>query len=205
MKNTLILLILSSVLAGCANIPKQVALTPDVKVASYQYDSQLRVSLTTVDERLNHYLISVSDNDKEAATLVASGSNIRQQLQEELSNGFAQQKLNQVTLSPVAIKTTLLRCSADVTQNNFSYEGTSSVQIKVVITTPKGDIAKLFKSEQKMEDAFSADLAKIQRNLNDQLSRTIEQILADEELRATIEKSMDAPVTLNSMNQETIK
>lgn len=191
MKIFVITLLFTTLISGCANMPEQISLVPDVNVEQYDYSSELRVSLETVDQRVNQYLISIRKHEEEVTQLIVSGSNVRQQIQQELSNGFSQQKLNQVDLSPTAIKVTLLNCQADITQNSFSYEGSSSVQLKVTVSTPKGNIAKLFKSEQKFEEAFSIDIAKIQRNLNDQLSRAIERILADPEIRKNINGSLE--------------
>jgi len=190
MKLSGLLMALAISISGCSTVPEQITLNPEINVAEYTYDSQLRASVLTVDQRVDHYLISIQEKGKEVRQLIASGSNIRQQIQEEVSEGLLQQGLNQVELSPTAIKVTLLHCHADLIQNNFSYEGVSNVQLKVTVTTPQGEIAKSFKSEQKFEEAFNIDLAKVQRNLNEQLASAIERLLADEEIRNTINKNL---------------
>ncbi|WP_415225460.1 YajG family lipoprotein [Psychromonas sp.] len=185
------ILITSTVLLmACSTSPTSVQLQPEL---SFKKTEPLMGSLIwgvhSQDQRIAHYLIAIENGDNEnAARLVNESRNSRVIIEKVLQEQWIKQGLAIQADSANIIDIQLIKLLAEVEQNSLTYKIDSNIIIKVKLHADNKIFNKTFNSRFGEEGVFTADVEKVTKQLNDQLSQLLTEILHDSELNAKLQK-----------------
>ncbi|MDO6684044.1 MULTISPECIES: YajG family lipoprotein [unclassified Agarivorans] len=173
-------------LSACSSQPQQVQLQPTVNLDSVAQHSII-AAIKSQDLRSNRFLISIHQDGEEQAQLIASGSNLRQSIEQQLSASWQQQGVGFVPDSPNLITIELLELASKVEESSVKHAATSTMRIKVTVDTPHKTLAKQFRSTHTNEGAFSVNVNKQADAMSQQLSELLTQIASDPQLIEVLE------------------
>ncbi|GDY24925.1 hypothetical protein AHAT_08150 [Agarivorans sp. Toyoura001] len=173
-------------LSACSSQPQQVQLQPTVNLDSVAQHSII-AAIKSQDLRSNRFLISIHQDGEEQAQLIASGSNLRQSIEQQLSASWQQQGVGFVPDSPNLITIELLELASKVEESSVKHTATSTMRIKVTVDTPHKTLAKQFRSTHTNEGAFSVNVNKQADAMSQQLSELLTQIASDPQLIEVLE------------------
>lgn len=174
-------------LGACSSQPQQVELTPRVDLNSTQQINSI-VAIRSQDLRTNRFLISIHQQDQEQAELIASANNLRQSVEQQLSQAWQQQGLGLVPDSPQRITIDILELASRVDESSVKYQASSTIRIAVTVDTPTQTLTKQFRSNHSHEGAFSVNVNKQAEAMSQQLSQLLSEIANDPQLLAVLEK-----------------
>ncbi|WP_432454164.1 MULTISPECIES: YajG family lipoprotein [unclassified Agarivorans] len=186
MKNLFTLVILLFGLSACSSRPQQVQLNPQVQLSDVTQHSII-AAIHSQDLRPNRFLISIHHGDQEQAELIASGSNLRSSIEQQLSAAWQQQGLGFVPASPNTIRVDINELASRVEQGSVKYSASTTIRIKVTVDTPTKTLDKEFRSIHTNEGAFKVDVNKQAEAMNQQLSELLAEIASDPQLIEVME------------------
>ena len=184
-------LLISSLLTliSCATVPTDINIIPDLdlKVGTYSFNNDNVWQIGSQDLRVERHLVQIVDGDK-VAQLINEHQSVRLLIEKNLSEAWANNKLNIVNQSDYKIDIKLIKALATVEEAAVSYEVKSEMVIKIQVTHQGNIYVKLFKSNSQWEGPFTASISRITKELSVQLSELLNQIVQDQELNDKIEQ-----------------
>lgn len=174
---------------SCSHSPTSVALQPEllIKENDKSLHSKLTWNMDSQDQRIAHYLIEISSGDG-VATLVNESQNSRMLIEKTVRNQWQEQGLIFTSNSSYKIDLQIIKLLAQVKQNTFSFDLDSTIIIKVELRSEKKTFTKIFTAHLTEEAPFSADVKKITKQLNAQLSQLLTEIVQDPELTVKLKQ-----------------
>ncbi|MGY5450292.1 YajG family lipoprotein [Agarivorans sp. MS3-6] len=173
-------------LSACSSTPQQVQLTPQIQLDGVPQHSII-AAIKSQDLRPNRFLISIHQQGEEQAELIASGDNLRQTIELQLSAAWQQQGLGFVPESPNTITIDILELASEVEESSVKHTASSTMRLKVTVDTPHKTLAKQFRSTHTNEGAFSVNVNKQAVAMSQQLSELLTQIVNDPQLIEVLE------------------
>ena len=183
---------LIGLLAACSTKPSQVIVAPQVSQSAAPTYAGQQISLDVVDLRTTNHLIQILRKDK-PAELFSPAQSLPDALNASLSQyltaqGLAMQGAN--TLGGVAAMTVSIeKALVSVQQSLVKYQASS--EIRLLITVNKGDktYSQVLTSKGKSNGPITADVAVLERDLNQQLGKVISDLANNPELIAFIQEN----------------
>lgn len=173
-------------LGACSSQPQQVQLNPQVELNTAQQVNSI-IAIRSQDLRSNRFLISIHQQDQEQAELIASANNLRQSIEQQLSQAWQQQGLGVVADAPQRITIDILELASRVDESSVKYQASSTIRISVTVDTPSQTLTKQFRSNHSHEGAFSVNVNKQAEAMSQQLSQLLSEIASDPQLLAVLE------------------
>lgn len=173
-------------LSACSSQPQQVALNPSIEVNDPAQHSII-AAIKSQDLRSNRFLISIHQEGEEQAQLISSSSNLRQNIEQQLSAAWQQQGIGFVPDSPNLITIDILELANKVEESSVKHAASSTMRLKVTIDTPHKTLTKQFRSTHTNEGAFSVNVTKQSEAMSSQLSELLTQIANDPQLIEVLE------------------
>ncbi len=173
-------------LSACSSQPQQVQLNPSVELNPEQQVNTI-AAIRSQDLRSKRFLISIHQQGKEQAQLIASTNNLRQSIEQQLSQAWQQKGIGFVADAPQRITIDILELASRVDEGSVKYQTTSTIRLSVSVDTPTQTLSKQFRSSHSHEGAFSVNVNKQAEAMSQQLSQMLSEIANDPELLAVLE------------------
>lgn len=185
----IILIISTLLLAACSSSPISIQLQPEL--SSNQTTAPLMSKtiweVSSQDHRIAQYLIEVTKGEK-AATLINESKSSRLIIENSLQQQWSKHGLRFNADSADKINIQLIKLLAKVEQNTVTHNIDSEIVIKVELSTKKQIFSKIFTSHLTKEGAFTANIKKVNEQLNIQLSQLLNEIIQDPQLNAKLQQ-----------------
>jgi len=185
---SLVILISLLTLMSCTSIPTHTNIEPTINLtnSTYTFTNTHLWKIKSQDQRIEHHVIEIVDGDN-VAQLINEQQSLRLLVEKSLSSAWANNKLKIDQTSDYQVDIQLVKALATVTESTFSYDVTSEMKIKVVLTHQGNVFVKLFRSGKQWDAAFSTKTEAITKQLDQQLSQLLEQIINDQELNSQLQ------------------
>ena len=193
---------LIGLLAACSTKPSQVIVAPQVSQSAAPTYAGQQISLDVVDLRTSNHLIQILRKDK-PAELFSPAQSLPDALNASLSQyltaqGLAMQGANtlgshvqgsHVLANAAAMTVSIEKALVSVQQSLVKYQASS--EIRLLITVNKGDktYSQVLTSKGKSNGPITADVAVLERDLNQQLGKVISDLANNPELIAFIQEN----------------
>jgi len=174
----LIALLAVLTMAGCAQMPGQFILAPNLQVSTPQYSAMTNSNVTVNDLRAYRYLLMLNHGD-EKTQLLTSDRGPEQVILGALSKALTSSK---VPLSNVDYHLDIVELLTKVKQRSLKFESDSSIVLVVKVNKGSDQLSKTFKRTGHSYGPLKADIAVIERDFNLLLGKLIEDIAVDQEL-----------------------
>jgi len=165
-------------ITGCAQMPGQFVLAPNLQVPSMKAGQALSHSVTVNDMRAYQYLLTL-EHGQEKRQLLNSDRAPEQVIRATLSNALAS---NKVALTAVDYRVEIAELLINVKQRSLKFESNSSIVLLVNINKGDGELSKTFKRTGNSYGPLKADIAVIERDFNLLLGQLLQDIANDQEL-----------------------
>jgi uncharacterized lipoprotein len=188
MQSTLLKLILLTsitLLFACSAKVKHIIVTPELSVISNNVYQQKQAQINFTDLRRSNRIVQVLRID-EAAELYSTQKPLVDIIKTSLSAGFKSSGLQLQPLASNKIEVFIDNALISVQQELLKYIANNEIVIRVVVKNGQKTLTKTFKISGKSNGPFNADIAVLERDFNQQLTKLLMQITQNEELRAFI-------------------
>jgi len=173
-------------LNGCASGPQQLIISPQNTANFSNIYGKISANIKSTDMRASSHIVQILRADK-AAELISSATPIATVVEKSLNNIFSQQGLtitnaeSQVNIS-IFIDTAMI----SVEQSLIKYQANNSIGLRLKIRNADKTLTKSFTSHGKSNGPLNADLAVLERDFNQQLTKLLNQISTDTEIQTFI-------------------
>jgi len=188
MKSTLfkfILLSATTLLFACSTPIKQVIVSPELNIGNSNAFQQKQALLRFSDLRTATQIIQIL-RIGEATQLYSPQQPIVNTIEKSLISAL---KANGLLIQPLAanqIEVIIDNALVSVQQEMLKYSANNQMNIRVVINNGQGTLTKSFKITGTSNGPLKADLAVLERDFNQQLTKLLTQIVQSEELQQFI-------------------
>jgi len=174
--------VLLTTLMSCSTAPSHIIVSPELNsVASHHYNDK-QVQLNVVDMRTSNFIVQILKKDK-AATILSSQQRLEEIIANTLTTAWTKQGLIFNSLSTEKVNITIEKAVISVNQTAMSYDTQSEIRLQVEIINAKETLTNTFKIRSNSEGPLQADIAVLERDFNQQLSRLLGNILASKDIQ----------------------
>jgi len=167
---------------SCSTAPSHIIVSPELNsVASHHYNDK-QVQLNVVDMRTSNFIVQILKKDK-AATILSSQQRLEEIIASTLTTAWTKHGLIFNSLSTEKVNITIEKAVISVNQTAMSYDTQSEIRLQVEIINAKETLTNTFKIRSNSEGPLQADIAVLERDFNQQLSRLLGNILASKDIQ----------------------
>jgi uncharacterized lipoprotein len=173
-------------LSACANKPTHVVIAPDLSIINspssqteYQ-NKQARITVT--DIRSAQHVVQILRKD-EAAEIYSSQQPLSNVIEQTLISEFKKQGLAINAQANNAIEVIIENSLISVQQEMVKYQVNNELMIHVKVNNGEQTLSNTFKVRGTSEGPLSADIAVLERDFNQQLTKLLTQIISNVEIR----------------------
>jgi uncharacterized lipoprotein len=184
---TLKLLFISSLtmLTACSTPVKHVIINPELRVVSSNVYQQKQAQISFSDLRRANHIIQILRTD-EAAELYSPQQPLVEIIKKSLSAGFKTSGLQLQPLAANQIEVHIDSALVSVQQTLLKYTAHNEISVRVIAKNGLKTLTKTFKISGNSNGPFSADIAVLERDFNQQLTKLLTQITQNQELKQFI-------------------
>ena len=173
-------------LSACANKPTHVVIAPDLSIINStstltEYQNK-EASITVTDIRRAQHVVQISRKD-EAAEIYSSQQPLSNIIKQTLISEFKKQGLAINTQANNAIEVIIENSLISVQQEMMKYQVNNELMIHVKVNNGEQTLSNTFKVRGTSEGPLSADIAVLERDFNQQLTKLLTQIINNVEIR----------------------
>jgi uncharacterized lipoprotein len=173
-------------LTACANKPTHVVIAPDLSITnnpSNQTEYQNKqASITVSDKRSAQHVVQILRKD-EAAEIYSSQQPLSNIIKQTLISEFKKQGLAINAQAGNAIEIIIENSLISVQQEMIKYQVNNELVIHVKVNNGEQTLSNTFKVRGTSEGPLSADIAVLERDFNQQLTKLLTQIISNVEIR----------------------
>ncbi|MFT5295873.1 MAG: putative lipoprotein [Colwellia sp.] len=173
-------------LTACANKPTHVVIAPDLSITnnpSNQTEYQNKqASITVTDIRRAQHVVQILKED-EAAEIYSSQQPLSNIIKQTLISEFKKQGLAINAQASNAIEIIIENSLISVQQEMIKYQVNNELVIHVKVNNGEQTLSNTFKVRGTSEGPLSADIAVLERDFNQQLTKLLTQIISNVEIR----------------------
>ncbi len=147
------------------------------------YD-QVAASLTVTDLRTSNHVIQILKAGK-AADLYSPSAPVSQVFEHALTQVFNQQGMS-TNGGAINIEVLIDKAIVSVQQQTLKYQANSDIQLRVVVSNGEQTLTNTVKSKGNSNGPLSADIAVLERDLNQQLAKVVNDITQNPKMIALI-------------------
>ena len=173
-------------ISACANKPTHVVIAPDLSIINspssqteYQ-NKQARITVT--DIRSAQHVVQILRKD-EAAEIYSSQQPLSNIIEQTLISEFKKQGLAINAQANNAIEVIIENSLISVQQEMMKYQVNNELMIHVKVNNGEQTLSNTFKVRGTSEGPLSADIAVLERDFNQQLTKLLTQIISNVEIR----------------------
>jgi uncharacterized lipoprotein len=165
-------------------VPSHVILAPQISASPATIYSGQAINLTVQDLRTGNHIIQILKAGK-AATLFSPNQPLTNMLSQSLTSYYAQQGLN-TSGGTISIDITINRALVSVVQELMKYQANTDIQVSVSVTKGDKTLTNTINSRGASNGPLQADIAVLERDLNQQLGKVISDIISNADIIAFI-------------------
>jgi len=176
-------------ISACANKPTHVVISPDLSIINspssqteYQ-NKQARITVT--DIRSAQHVVQILRKD-EAGEIYSSQQPLSNIIEQTLISEFKKQGLAINAQANNAIEVIIENSLISVQQEMMKYQVNNELMIHVKVNNGEQTLSNTFKVRGTSEGPLSADIAVLERDFNQQLTKLLTQIISNVEMRIFI-------------------
>ncbi len=176
---------LSLLLTACSTPIKNVIVNPELLATNNNAYQQKQAQISFTDLRRANHVVQVLRTN-EAAELYSPQEPLVSIINSALSAGF---KANGLQLQPLAanqFEIIIDNALISVQQELVKYKAHNEIQIRVIAKNGQKTLTKTFKITGNSNGPFKADIAVLERDFNQQLTKLLTQITQNKELQQFI-------------------
>ena len=173
-------------ISACANKPTHVVISPDLSIINspsskteYQ-NKQARITVT--DIRSAQHVVQILRKD-EAAEIYSSQQPLSIIIKQTLISEFKKQGLAINAQANNAIEVIIENSLISVQQEMMKYQVNNELMIHIKVNNGEQTLSNTFKVRGTSEGPLSADIAVLERDFNQQLTKLLTQIINNVEIR----------------------
>jgi len=182
----LIIAFFTTILTACASEPKQMILSAQIpiynSIAYMGKSANIRIS----DLRNKAYIIAIHRKG-EASELIPVNRSLIDVIGGSYKKALINSGLKNSSSSNNSIHLTIDVAKIDVDQKMVSYKTVDQLTLTVKVTSEKGIFTKTFNNKGKSDGGLSADLAVLERNFNQNMTKLLLKIINDSEIQEFLE------------------
>ena len=173
-------------LSACANKPTHVVIAPDLSITNSpstltEYQNK-EASITVTDIRRAQHVVQILRKD-EAAEIYSSQQPLSNIIKQTLISEFKKQGLAINAQANNAIEVIIENSLISVQQEMMKYQVNNELMIHVKVNNGEQTLSNTFKVRGTSEGPLSADIAVLERDFNQQLTKLLTQIINNVEIR----------------------
>lgn len=172
-------------LSACTVTPSHLIIAPDIQVPQGLHYSDKHSQLAVVDMRSANHIVQILREGK-AATLMSARDPLEDVIKKSLSKQWQKQGLQVSPLATNTIKIAIEKAVISVSQQTMNYQSQTEIILKVTINNDQQTLTSTFKNRGNSKGPLQADIAVLERNFNQRLSRLLTQVLANKEINSFI-------------------
>jgi len=170
-------------LTACSTAPTHLIVAPELSLlTSHQYNGK-QVELSVVDMRTSNHVVQILKEGK-AATILSSQQRLEEIIAETLTHAWKNQGLVINDSAEEKINIIIEKSIISVYQKTMSYDTQSEIRLQVEITNSDQTLTNTFKIRSNSEGPLQADIAVLERDFNQQLSRLLNNILTSKDIKS---------------------
>ena len=174
--------ILLVTLTACSSAPTHLIVAPELNSIAKHHYTDKQVQLNVVDMRTSNHIVQI-DKEGKAATILSSQQRLEEVISNTLTKAWKVQGLAFNYLSQEQINITIKKAVIRVKQATVSYETESEIILQVEVINNKQTLTNTFKINGNSDGPLLADIAVLERDFNQQLSRLLKNILASNDIQ----------------------
>ncbi|REL25677.1 hypothetical protein DXX93_03305 [Thalassotalea euphylliae] len=183
---------LMTLLAACSTKPSQVIVAPQISQSATPIYSGKQISLNVIDLRTSNHLIQILRKGK-PAELFSPAQSLPDALNASLNQyltaqGLATQEPNTQD-GATAMTVSIEKALVSVQQSLVKYQASSEIRLLINITKGDKTYSQVLTSKGKSNGPISADVAVLERDLNQQLGKVISDLANHPELIAFMQNN----------------
>jgi len=182
----LLVLSATSLLLACSTPIKQVIVSPEINVGSSDAFQQKQVQLRFSDLRRSNHIVQILRAD-EATQLYSPQQRIVDIVSAALTPALIANGLQIQPLAVNQVDVIIDNALVSVQQQMLKYSANHQMSFRVVVNNGKNTLTKTFKITGTSNGPLKADLAVLERDFNQQLTKLLSQIVQSEELQQFIQ------------------
>jgi uncharacterized lipoprotein len=173
--------ILLLTLYGCTNVPDHIIIAPDITNITANTNHNKQMQLDVIDMRTSTHIVQITSKG-EAAILVSAQKRLEQTIKSTLSEHWKKQNLTIHNNAVNKIKISIEKAIISVNQTTLEYDAQTEIILKVVVNNNPQTLTMTFKNRGSSEGPLKADIAVLERNFNERLSKLLQQILTNKKI-----------------------
>jgi len=178
---------LLTTLAACSTAPTHLIVAPELSSIANHHYNEKQLQLNVVDMRTSNHIVQILKEGK-AATILSSQQRLEKIINKTLTEAWKNQGITFNYLSEEKINITIDKAVISVKQSAMSYDTQSEIILQVKISNAKETLTNSFKIRSNSEGPLQADIAVLERDFNQQLSRLLSNILASKDIQTFLNK-----------------
>jgi uncharacterized lipoprotein len=182
----LLLLSATSLLLACSAPIKQVVVSTEINVGSSDAFQQKQVQLRFSDLRRSNHIVQIL-RAGEATQLYSPQQRIIDIVSAALTPALTANGLQIEPLAVNQVDVIIDNALVSVQQQMLKYSASNQMSFRVVVNNGKNTLTKTFKITGTSKGPLKADLAVLERDFNQQLTKLLSQIVQSEELQQFIQ------------------
>jgi len=167
---------------ACSTKPSHVVINPDLPVVSSNGYAQQSASTSIIDLRTAHHLIQIQKPD-EAAKLISTQQHLPDIIERTLKKSFERSGLHINSHSNKTIELIINEALFVVNQDTLKYKAKANIVLTAKVNNGHQTLTKTFTVRGKNEGPLSADIAVLERDFNQLLTKIIGDIVNDQQLQ----------------------
>jgi len=183
---TLFSLILTFSIVACSNQPTHIIVSPVINYAPQSVYQGQTYQLNVSDFRTNNHVLQINGSD-EKAKLYSSQKNISEIVNDSLTAGFKKQGLSIDEFANNTINVFIEQAKTSVNQEMVKYDAKNELVLRVEVSAGDQTLTKLFSSKGTSNGPLTADIAVLERDLNQQLGTLLAKIMQSPEIQQFIQ------------------
>lgn len=176
---TLISLIV--LLSACSSSVKHLVIAPYILTASNTQLSAQSINISTSDLRTAQHMLQIIREDQ-AAQLITSQSSLAEIVDKSLTAAFKKSGAQVTPAGNNVLNIVINKALINVNQSMMKYNANNIIELSISVDNGEQTLTKSYRSSGKSEGPLQADIAVLERDFNQQLSKVITNIVNDPQL-----------------------
>lgn len=171
--------------SGCASNNRAFVIAPQLSSPAAPVIVNKLATLQVTDLRTSTHIVQIFQEDK-AAKLISSQTELLNVLQASLAKSLTNNGIQMTPLAENSIEVAIKQAKINVHQSLMKYKVDNIIELLVTAKSHDKTLTKTFRTKGNNNGPLFADLAVLERDFNQQLSKLIMQVASDIELQQLI-------------------
>ena len=183
-KNTLLYasaIALTVLLSACAANIKHLVIAPEVLSVPTSSISTSSIAISTSDLRPAQHMLQII-KEGQAATLLTSQSSFAGIVNSTLNSAFKKSGVQVSSTGTNVLNVAINKALVNVNQSMMKYTATNEIVLNITIDNGEQTLTKRYRISGKSNGPLQADIAVLERDFNQQLSKVIRNMITDPQL-----------------------